>query len=218
MNNSNITIIATIGPASLKENIIEEMDRWGTDIFRINLSHTAIEDLDNVIGKLRTWTKKPICLDTEGAQIRTGKYLNGQIVLQTNSLIEIVKYSEIESGTKLSIYPIVPEEILKVGDVLRIDFHTVIVQVIKVENNSVLGRVIEGGIVGSNKGISIDRMPYLPAFTDKDHAALEKGKELGLTHYALSFTYKKEDIIWVREQFDYPVFIISKKAITPFQI
>ncbi|MCH8033921.1 MAG: sulfate adenylyltransferase [Bacteroidetes bacterium] len=210
MNNSGITIIATIGPTSLKENIIEEMDRWGTDIFRINLSHTAIEDLDEVINKLRSWTKKPICLDTEGAQIRTGKYLNGQIVLQANSLIEIVKYNEIESGTRLSIYPIIPEEILRVGDVLRIDFHSVIVQVIKVEDKSVLGRVIEGGIVGSNKGISIDRMPYLPAFTDKDYAALLKGKELGITHYALSFTYKKEDIIWVREQFDYPVFIISK--------
>lgn len=42
MKNNGITIIATIGPTSLKENIIEEMDRWGTDIFRINLSHTAI--------------------------------------------------------------------------------------------------------------------------------------------------------------------------------
>ena len=164
MNNSRITIIATIGPTSLKENIIEEMDRWGTDIFRINLSHTSIDDLESVIAKLRSWTKKPICLDTEGAQIRTGKYLNGQINLETNSLIEIVKYSEIESGTRLSIYPILPQEILKVGDLLRIDFHSVIVQVLKVEENSVIGRVIEGGIVGSNKGISIDRMPYLPAF------------------------------------------------------
>ena len=42
MKKNGITIIATIGPTSLKENIIEEMDRWGTDIFRINLSHTAI--------------------------------------------------------------------------------------------------------------------------------------------------------------------------------
>jgi len=45
MVNGKNTIIATIGPSSLKENIIREMDRWGTDIFRINLSHTEIEDL-----------------------------------------------------------------------------------------------------------------------------------------------------------------------------
>ena len=210
MVNGKNTIIATIGPSSLKENIIREMDRWGTDIFRINLSHTAIKDLEDIIGKLRSWTKKPVCLDSEGAQIRTGKYLNGQIVLQTNSLIEIVKYSDIESGNRLSIYPAMPEEILKVGDVLRIDFHSVIVQVIKIDSKTVLGRVLEGGIVGSNKGIAIDRMPYLPAFTEKDYSAFKIGKELGIVHYALSFTYKKEDIIWIREQFDHPIFVISK--------
>jgi len=210
MINSKNTIIATIGPSSLKENIIKEMDRWGTDIFRINLSHTKIEDLKNIIDKLRSWTKKPICLDSEGAQIRTGKYLNGEITLQNNSLIEIVRYSDMESGNRLSIYPSLPEDILRVGDILRIDFHSVIVQVIKIEGKNVIGRVIEGGIVGSNKGIAIDRMPYLPAFTEKDYDALKIGKELGIIHYALSFTYKKEDIIWIREQFDYPIFVISK--------
>ena len=210
MINGKNTIIATIGPSSLKENIIREMDRWGTDIFRINLSHTSINDLREIIGKLRSWTSKPICLDSEGAQIRTGKYLKGQIVLKTNSQIEIVKYSKPEGSNKICIYPLLPEEILRVGDILRIDFHSVIVQIIKIEGSTVLGRVLEGGIVGSNKGIAIDRMPYLPAFTDKDYAAIKIGKELGIIHYALSFTYKKEDIIWLRNQFNHPIFVISK--------
>jgi ATP sulfurylase len=97
-----------------------------------------------------------------------------------------------------------------VGDVLRIDFHSVIVQVIKIKDKVVLGRVLEGGIVGSNKGIAIDRMPYLPAFTEKDYSAIKIGKELGIAHYALSFAYRKEDIIWIREQFNNPIFVISK--------
>ena len=110
----------------------------------------------------------------------------------------------------MPIYPGNPEEIFKVGDLLRIDFNSVIVQMIKIEGKLVVGRVIEGGIVGSNKGIGIDRMPFLPAFTEKDYAALKIGKEMGITHYALSFAYKKEDILWIREQFDYPIFVISK--------
>lgn len=210
MKDSRSTIIATIGPSSLNENTIKEMEKWGADIFRINLSHTAIEDLRNVIDSLKSWTNNPICLDTEGAQIRTGKYSKGEINLRTNTIVEIVKYKEIESVERLSIYPIIPEEILKIGDILRIDFHSVIVQIIKIDNNIILGRVLEGGIVGSNKGIAIDRMPYLPAFTEKDYAAIEIGKELGISHYALSFAYRKEDIIWIREQFDYPIFVISK--------
>ena len=186
------------------------MDRWGTDLFRINLSHTEIKDLRDVINKLRSWTKKPICIDSEGAQIRTGKYLDGHITLKTNSLVEIVEYKDKETENRLPIYPGNPSKLFKVGDLLRIDFNSVIVQVIKIEENLVKGRVIEGGIVGSNKGIGIDRMPFLPAFTEKDYEALKIGKEMGINFYALSFAYKKEDIIWIREQFDYPVFIISK--------
>ena len=203
-------IIATVGPSSLKENVIREMDRWGTDLFRINLSHTEIKDLRDIINKLRSWTKKPICIDSEGAQIRTGKYVNGHITLKTNSLVDIVEYKDKEAENRLPIYPGNPAKLFKVGDLLRIDFNSVIVQVIKIEDNLVRGRIIEGGIVGSNKGIGIDRMPFLPAFTEKDYEALKIGKEMGINFYALSFAYKKEDIIWMREQFDYPVFIISK--------
>jgi pyruvate kinase len=210
MNNKIFKIIATIGPSSLKENVIKEMDRWGTDIFRINLSHTAIEDLKDIIEKLRAWTSKPICLDTEGAQVRTGKYSSGQIVFQANSLVEIVEYTGKVVDSKLPIYPLKPEEILKVGDILRIDFNSVIVQVIKIEGELVLGRVLEGGTVGSNKGIGIDRMPYLPPFTKKDLAALKIGKEMNIDFYALSFAYQKEEIIWIREQFSNPIFVISK--------
>ncbi len=210
MNNSIFKIIATVGPSSLKENIIKEMDRWGTDIFRINLSHTSTDDLKGIIEKLRSWTKKPICLDTEGAQVRTGKFSTGHITLQTNSLVEIVEYRAKEQGNKLPIYPIKPEEILKVGDILRIDFNSVIVQVTKIDGKLVLGRVLEGGIVGSNKGIGIDRMPYLPPFTEKDLAALKIGKEMNIDFYALSFAYQKAEIIWIREQFEYPLFVISK--------
>jgi len=203
-------IIATVGPSSLKEDVIKEMDRWGTDLFRINLSHTEIKDLKDVINKLRSWTKKPICIDSEGAQVRTGKYLNGHISLETNSIVEIIEYKEKEVSTRLPIYPGKPGEIFKIGDLLRIDFNAVIVQIVNIEGELVQGRVIEGGIVGSNKGIGIDRMPFLPAFTDKDYAALKIGKEMGITHYALSFAYKKEDIFWIREQFEYPIFVISK--------
>ena len=208
--NNIFKIIATVGPSSLKENTIKEMDRWGTDLFRVNLSHTEIKDLKDIINKLRLWTKKPICIDSEGAQVRTGKYVNGSITLKTNSLVEIVEYKEKESGERLPIYPGLPGAIFKVGDLLRIDFNSVIVQIIKIEGKLTQGRVIEGGIVGSNKGIGIDRMPFLPAFTDKDYEALKIGKEMGITHYALSFAYKKEDIIWIREQIDYPIFVISK--------
>ena len=49
-------ILATIGPSSLNENIISELDRNGIDLFRINLSHTKINDLQDVIEKIQSWS------------------------------------------------------------------------------------------------------------------------------------------------------------------
>ena len=40
-----VKIISTIGPSSLEETIIKKMDDSGVDLFRINLSHTCIDDL-----------------------------------------------------------------------------------------------------------------------------------------------------------------------------
>ena len=40
-----IKIICTIGPSSLDETIVKKMDDSGVDYFRINLSHTNIDDL-----------------------------------------------------------------------------------------------------------------------------------------------------------------------------
>ena len=53
------------------------MDSFGVDLFRINLSHTNIGDFKPLVDKLRRWTDKQICPDTEGAQLRT-KILGGK--------------------------------------------------------------------------------------------------------------------------------------------
>ena len=88
---NRIKIIATVGPSSFEKGIITKMDRSGVDIFRVNLSHTNIKDYNNIISQLRKWTSKPICPDTEGAQIRTGIINNKDRLLEvkSNNILEI---------------------------------------------------------------------------------------------------------------------------------
>ncbi|MBT6414387.1 MAG: hypothetical protein HOK12_08515, partial [Candidatus Marinimicrobia bacterium] len=57
---NQIKIICTIGPASVEESVIKKMDESGVDLFRINLSHTAVEDFLPLVETLRQWTDKPI--------------------------------------------------------------------------------------------------------------------------------------------------------------
>ena len=67
-------IIITLGPSTLKNNILRKINRLKiVDLFRINLSHTSISQLKRLIKKLNSLKIGPLCIDTEGAQIRTSK-------------------------------------------------------------------------------------------------------------------------------------------------
>ena len=68
---SKIKIICTLGPASFNRTILNFLKKEHIDIFRINLSHTNIRDIKKKILYLKKNKIKNICLDTEGAQIRT---------------------------------------------------------------------------------------------------------------------------------------------------
>ena len=68
-------IIASIGPASSSGAKLEKMLNAGTDVFRINLSHTKIEDAKKIIDLVRSKEKKlgrpvAIMLDLQGQKIR----------------------------------------------------------------------------------------------------------------------------------------------------
>ena len=67
-----IKILCTLGPASFNQAVIEGLDRFEVDLFRINLSHTPAEDVAGAIELVRRYSNTPICLDSEGPQVRCG--------------------------------------------------------------------------------------------------------------------------------------------------
>lgn len=69
-------IIATLGPASFGPTIIKGMASAGVDIFRINMSHTDLDDLAFMY-KLATCGQKPVGIDTEGIRGRPNRKWHG---------------------------------------------------------------------------------------------------------------------------------------------
>ena len=63
-------ILVTLGPSSMSEDVITGCADLGVYVFRINLSHTPLDAVAPTIEKIRGWTDVPICLDSEGAQLR----------------------------------------------------------------------------------------------------------------------------------------------------
>jgi pyruvate kinase len=75
-----IKILSTLGSGSLNKETVQTLVKKGVNLFRINLSHTALDDVEAIISKIQSWTDVPVCLDSEGAQVRNGFMESDRVV------------------------------------------------------------------------------------------------------------------------------------------
>ncbi len=186
----NIKKIITLGPKSLNKNFLL-LIKNKVDLLRLNMSHLSIRELKKNIIYIKKFTSIPICIDTEGAQIRT----------------KIAKEKNLKKGQKikisflkkdLSFYPDEVQSKLKINDILSVGFDDLLIK-IKSKNNKknfLIAKVIRGGNVENNKGVHlVNKKIKLSFLTDKDKQAIEVGKKFNINYYALSFTKNSQDII-----------------------
>lgn len=203
-------ILCTLGPASLDPRTIQRLEQSGASLFRINLSHAQIPELPQMIETIQAATDVPICLDTEGAQIRTAGFVDGDISLRDHTLVR-VHFRRVPADDKnFNFYPPDSARLLEAGDFVRIDFNSVLTQVVSVEDDFVVMRVLQGGLVGQNKAVVIERDVPLAPLTEKDVSALKLGRNAGLSHFALSFANTGDDVRGLRDHVGEDAFVISK--------
>ena len=98
-------ILCTLGPASLDPQTITRLTELRVDLFRLNLSHVDLDRLEEYVALIREHSQVPICFDTQGAQVRTGVFLNAQVELQLDSVVEVVASPQLGEGSRLPLYP-----------------------------------------------------------------------------------------------------------------
>lgn len=192
-------ILVTIGPSSLHQDVISEMENEGIYLFRINLSHTPMEEIESVVKELQRYTNIPICLDSEGAQIRNQSVINGEAVFQKGDVIKIHFEEVVGDAHNISFSPENVAKQIEVGDNIFIDFDSAQIVVIEKKARYSLARVVVGGRAGSNKAVDLARNIELKAITDKDKRGIAVGKKMGIRHFALSFAGSSEDVKLMRE-------------------
>ena len=67
---SKIKIICTLGPKSINRSLLKFFNNK-INLLRLNLSHLTINKLIQNIKFIKKNSIIPICIDTEGAQVRT---------------------------------------------------------------------------------------------------------------------------------------------------
>ena len=208
---SKIKIICTLGPASYSKPILKILSKENVNIFRINLSHTNKNQIEKTINYLKKNKIKNICIDTEGAQIRTTR-TKKKYFIKKNNKIEIYNKTNLSNDKKIYLYPYFDLNHLKMGTKIDIGFNGLSIKVIK--KNSLKGyllcKVLKAGYLDSKKGVHIHSEINLPCLTQKDRYALKLARRLNIKYYAISFVNSYKDLDEVKKIIGNNKFIISK--------
>ena len=187
-------IICTMGPNTNDRNLIKDLALAGMDIARFNFSHGDHEEQAGrfaLIKSVREELNIPIAtlLDTKGPEIRTGAVKDDKKV----TLVEGQKYTlttrQVPADDKINMvtYAGLPEDVTT-GNIILIDDGLIELKVDKVEGTEIECTVINGGDLGSKKGVNVPNVSIrLPGITEKDKEDIIFGVEQGFDFIAASF-------------------------------
>lgn len=204
MKKSRLTkIIATLGPASNDPSVITGLIEAGTNVFRINCSHSDINSRAELIQEIRTCSEKlnkrvGILLDLQGPKIRVGKLEDGLIQLNDKSKVIVTADGILGNSEKFQVKNF--EQVvsdLEIGHKLLLDDGLLELKVTKiVDANNVECEVVFGGKLKNGKGVNFPdtTLEHVRALTDKDIEDLKHGLEQKVSLIALSFVRSAEDI------------------------
>ena len=170
------------------------------NVARLNLSHGDQAEhkarLD-AVRKCAAAVKASVAIlvDLQGPKIRLGRFAAGSHQLEIGDLLTITT-DEVDGQKDLvsTTYKGLPGD-CKVGDLILIDDGRVVVQVTKVDKNSVTTKCLEAGEVSNNKGINLPGVAVsVPAMSEKDESDLRWGLKAGADFIALSFVRSANDI------------------------
>jgi sulfate adenylyltransferase len=204
-----IKILCTLGPASLDHDVIRGLDDRGVDLFRINLSHTSLESVASTIEFVREVSSTPICLDTQGAQVRCGM-VAPDVELHEGEGLRLTAEDVEGTGRELTLWPGSTFDALVPGSIVAIDFDGARLEITSASPGEATAVVVSGGRVKSNKAVTVDPPPVLPPLTEKDRAAIDIGAPYGIRHVALSFASSADDVALIRSLAPEGTHVISK--------
>lgn len=209
-------IVATLGPASSNEKMIDALFSAGVDMFRLNFSHGSYEVHQQNIETIRRVEEKhnhpvAILMDLQGPKFRIGRFENEKIELEQGQ--DFVFDSDETLGDNSRVYLPHPEVFAsaKVGDRLLIDDARSCFKVISNDGKRMETQHVYGRAISNNKGLNMpDTILDVPVLTPKDEEDLAFGLTQSIDYVALSFVQKASDMEYLRSKVGEKVAILAK--------
>ncbi len=160
MQSKRAKIIATLGPASEKKEIVIQLIEAGADVFRLNFSHGTHDDhlnRINMINEINDELGTNICTlqDLQGPKIRIGQMENDEAEIVPGEQLIISTEDVLGTSRKVSTtYKPLATDVVP-GDLILVDDGKLQLKVISSDSKEVTTEVVYGGRLKSRKGINL---------------------------------------------------------------
>ncbi len=203
---SRTKIVATLGPASAKPEVLYSMFNAGLDVCRLNFSHGSQADHQKVIDTIREINHKHkynvgILADLQGPKIRIGMVKDGGINLVNGSKTIITTQECIGNEERIYItYENFPKDV-KAGEIILLDDGKLQMRVIETNyKDEVICEIVHGGILTSRKGVNLPNTKVsIPSLTVEDRKNLDFVLESDVEWIGLSFVRNAADIVELKD-------------------
>ncbi|MDO5037457.1 MAG: pyruvate kinase [Tissierellia bacterium] len=198
-------IVATIGPASDKEEVLREFFLSGVNVCRLNFSHGTHESHKKTMDRIKALREDmglaiALMMDTKGPEIRTGQMEEGPILLEEGDRYDFLSQEVLGDQHQASLsYKDLWKDISP-GQTLLVDDGLLAMEVEEVEEGRIRARALNRGEIGSHKGINLPGAKVrLPSLTPKDVEDIRFGLAQEVDFIAASFIRRAEDILAIRK-------------------
>jgi len=199
-------IVATLGPASSDQKVLEKMIRAGVDLVRMNFSHGTAQDHQKRAETVRAAAAAVgrtvgILADLQGPKIRVRKFENDKIILNNgDTFILDATLDGLGNQQRVGLdYKDLPKDVSK-GSVLLLNDGMLEFVVTEVKGPQVICKVVRGGVLSNNKGINRKGGGLTaPALTDKDKEDIKTAALIKADYLAVSFPRSGDDMRLARD-------------------
>ena len=198
-------IVCSMGPASTNEETLTEMVKAGMNVARINCSHAddenklktlkVIKKVEEKIGKIIS-----IMYDTKGPEFRNDSLENDKIELIEGNTIKVVKKHILGNKQEFSVNHPEALDSINVGNAILLENGLMKIEVIEKTKDYLNCKIINGGILGSKKSLSVPGINLnIPFMSEQDKKDIIFACDNEGDFLAASFVTKKEDILEIKE-------------------
>ncbi len=194
-------IVATLGPATRDQAVLEQMFRAGVDLVRMNFSHGSAQDHINSAATVRAAAQAcgktvGILADLQGPKIRVRKFEKDKITLHKGDIFILdAALDGLGNQERVGLdYKDLPYDV-SAGSILLLNDGMLEFHVREVRGAEVVCVVVRGGILSNNKGINRKGGGLTaPALTDKDKEDIKTAALIQADYLAVSFPRTGDDM------------------------